>query len=60
VVGLESNVQAVRPKQFHTVLTDAGALTSHRFDLFAAGLRVIVADEEEGPFAPADGRRAVP
>ena len=59
VVGLESNVQAVRPKQFHTVLTDAGALSSHRFDLFAAGLRVIVADEEEPPFTLADGKRTV-
>jgi DeoR/GlpR family transcriptional regulator of sugar metabolism len=60
VVGLESNVQAVRPKQFHTVLTDAGALSSHRFDLFAAGLRVIVADEDdEQPFTLANGRRTV-
>ena len=59
VVGLESNVQAVRPKQFHTVFTDAGTLSSHRFDLFAAGLRVVVADEEEEPFAVADGRQTV-
>ena len=59
VVGLELNVQAVRPKQFHTVFTDAGTLSSHRFDLFAAGLRVVVADEEEEPFAVADGRQTV-
>jgi DeoR/GlpR family transcriptional regulator of sugar metabolism len=59
VVGLESNVQAVRPKQFHTVFTDAGTFSSHRFDLFAAGLRVVVADEEEEPFAVADGRQTV-
>lgn len=59
VVGLESNVQAVRPKQFHTVFTDAGTLSSHRFDLFAAGLRVVVADEEEEPFAVADGGQTV-
>jgi DeoR/GlpR family transcriptional regulator of sugar metabolism len=58
VVGLESNVQALRPKQFHTVFTDAGALSSHRFDLSSAGLRVIVADEEEGPSAVAGGRQA--
>jgi DeoR/GlpR family transcriptional regulator of sugar metabolism len=59
VVGLESKVQAVRPQLLHTVLTDTGALSSHRFDLFAAGLRVIVADEEEEPFALADGTRTV-
>jgi DeoR/GlpR family transcriptional regulator of sugar metabolism len=59
VVGLESNVQAVRPKQFHTVFTDAGTLSSHRFDLSSAGLRVIVADEDEGPLALADGRKAI-
>jgi DeoR/GlpR family transcriptional regulator of sugar metabolism len=46
VVGLESNVQAVRPNLLHTVFTDAGTLPSHRLDLSAAGLRVIVADDE--------------
>ena len=56
VVGLESNVQAVRPKQLHTVFTDAGTLSSHRLDLSSAGLRVIVADEEEGDAAPAAPR----
>jgi len=59
VVGLESNVQAVRPKQFHTVFTDAGTLSSHRFDLSSAGLRVIVADEEEGMPGPSGARRAI-
>lgn len=47
VVGLESNVQAVRPSHAHTVFTDAGTLTSHRRDLSAAGMRVIVADPDE-------------
>jgi DeoR/GlpR family transcriptional regulator of sugar metabolism len=47
VVGLESHVQAVRPNLLHTVFTDAGTLPSHRLDLSAAGLRVIVADDEE-------------
>jgi DeoR/GlpR family transcriptional regulator of sugar metabolism len=61
VVGLESNVQAVRPKQVHTVFTDAGTLSSHRLDLSAAGPRVVVADEEEGDVAPAAsrGRKAI-
>lgn len=60
VVGLESNVQAVRPKQFHTVFTDAGTLSSHRFDLSSAGLRVVVADEEDVEVpALASGRKAV-
>jgi len=61
VVGLESNVQAVRPKQVHTVFTDAGTLSSHRLDLSAAGPRVVVADEEEGEVAPAAsrGRKAI-
>jgi DeoR/GlpR family transcriptional regulator of sugar metabolism len=59
VVGLESNVQAVRPKQFHTVFTDAGTLSSHRFDLSSAGLRVIVADEEEGMPVPSGDRKAI-
>jgi DeoR/GlpR family transcriptional regulator of sugar metabolism len=58
VVGLESNVQALRPKQFHTVFTDAGTLASQRFDLSSVGLRVIVADEEEGPSAAPGGRQA--
>ena len=48
VVGLELNVQAVRPKQFHTVFTDAGTFSGPSLRLFAAGLRVVVADEEEG------------
>jgi len=47
VVGLESNVQAVRPNLLHTVFTDAGTLPSHRLDLSAAGLRVVVVDDEE-------------
>jgi DeoR/GlpR family transcriptional regulator of sugar metabolism len=59
VVGLESNVQAVRPKQFHTVFTDAGTLSSHRFDLSSAGLRVIVADEEDGTPVLSDERKAI-
>ena len=59
VVGLESNVQAVRPNQFHTVFTDAGTLSSHRFDLSSAGLRVIVADEEEETPVLAGGRRSI-
>ena len=60
VVGLESNLQAVRPKQFHTVFTDAGTLSSHRFDLSSAGLRVIVADEEEEETpGPSGARKAI-
>jgi DeoR/GlpR family transcriptional regulator of sugar metabolism len=59
VVGLESNIQAVRPKQLHTVFTDAGTLSSHRFDLSAAGLRVVVADEEEAALTLAAERRAI-
>ena len=61
VVGLESNVQAVRPKLFHTVFTDAGTLPSHRLELSSAGLRVIVADEDEGGVVstPQQGKQAI-
>ena len=47
VVGLEAKVQAVRPDRLHTVVTDAGTLSSHRLELSGAGLQVIVVDEEE-------------
>jgi DeoR/GlpR family transcriptional regulator of sugar metabolism len=57
VVGLESNVQAVRPKLFHTVFTDAGTLPSHRLELSSAGLRVIVADDEAADAVPAASPR---
>lgn len=59
VVGLESNVQAVRPKSFHTVFTDAGTLPSHRLELSSAGLRVVVADDDAMTDAtPPYGRQA--
>ena len=54
VVGLESRVQAVRPERLHTVVTDAGTLSSHRLELSATGLQVIVVDEDET--GPPDGR----
>ena len=47
VVGLESRVQAARLNRLHTIFTDAGTLPAHRLDLSTAGLRVIVADEDE-------------
>jgi DeoR/GlpR family transcriptional regulator of sugar metabolism/DNA-binding LacI/PurR family transcriptional regulator len=47
VLGFEAHVQAIRPNQFHAVYTDAGTLSSHRLDLAAAGVRVVVADDEE-------------
>lgn len=46
VVGLEAGVQAVRPSRTHTVFTDAGTLSTYRLELSAAGLGVIVVDEE--------------
>ena len=52
VVGLESSVQATRPNRLHTIFTDAGTLPSHRLDLSSAGLRVVVADEEEEEGVP--------
>lgn len=49
-VGLEASVQAVRPNRMHTVFTDAGTLSTHRLELSATGLGVIVVDEEDIPF----------
>jgi DeoR/GlpR family transcriptional regulator of sugar metabolism len=46
VIGLESNVQAVRSPHFHTVFTDAGTLASYRLQLSSAGLGVTVVDDE--------------
>lgn len=45
VVGLESRVQAVRMNGAHVVFTDAGTLSTHRLDLSAAGMSVVVVDE---------------
>ncbi len=45
VVGLESRVQAVRPERLHTVITDAGTLSSQRLELSSNGPQVIVVDE---------------
>jgi DeoR/GlpR family transcriptional regulator of sugar metabolism len=61
VAGLDSNVQAIRLGQPHSVVTDAGTLSSHRLDLSSAGLALLIADEDEDTATPISGetRKAV-
>ena len=61
VVGLESRVQALRTNSAHAVFTDVGTLSTHRLDLSAAGMSVIVVDEGEEasrPGLPQEHRQA--
>jgi DeoR/GlpR family transcriptional regulator of sugar metabolism len=47
VVGMEARIRIAALDAVDTVITDLGTLPSHRMELAAANIRVIIADDDE-------------